>query len=172
MAAERLSMRKVREVLRLKHALGMSYRRISAATGVGKTQAADYVHRAALSGITWPVPEGLDDAELERRLFPVADFGASGRPAIDWPAIQCELKRRSVTLALLWQEYLAEHPNGYSYTRFCELYADWRRHVSPTMAGLPNPYSHPTGIIERRSACDSDPFSFRFGYDPGGLRRR
>ena len=68
MAAERLSMRKVREVLRLKHALGMSYRRISAATGVGKTQAADYVHRAALSGITWPVPEGLDDAELERRL--------------------------------------------------------------------------------------------------------
>ena len=57
------------------------------------------------------VPEGLDDAELERRLFPVADFGASGRPAIDWPAIQCELKRRSVTLALLWQEYLAEHPN-------------------------------------------------------------
>ena len=133
MAAERLSMRKVREVLRLKHALGMSYRRISAATGVGKTQAADYVHRAALSGITWPVPEGLDDAELERRLFPVADFGASGRPAIDWPAIQCELKRRSVTLALLWQEYLAEHPNGYSYTRFCELYADWRKHVSPTM---------------------------------------
>ena len=133
MAAERLSMRKVREVLRLKHALGMSYRRISAATGVGKTQAADYVHRAALSGITWPVPEGLDDAELERRLFPVADFGASRRPAIDWPAIQCELKRRSVTLALLWQEYLAEHPNGYSYTRFCELYADWRKHVSPTM---------------------------------------
>jgi hypothetical protein len=133
MAAERLSMRKVREVLRLKHALGMSYRRISAATGVGKTQAADYVHRAALSGITWPVPEGLDDAELERRLFPVADFGASGRPAIDWPAIQCELKRRSVTLALLWQEHLAEHPNGYSYTRFCELYADWRKHVSPTM---------------------------------------
>jgi len=133
MAAERLSMRKVREVLRLKHALGMSYRRISAATGVGKTQAADYVHRAALSGITWPVPEGLDDAELERRLFPVADFGASGRPAIDWPAIQCELKRRSVTLALLWHENLAEHPNGYSYTRFCELYADWRKHVSPTM---------------------------------------
>ncbi len=133
MAAERLSMRKVREVLRLKHALGMSYRRISAATGVGKTQAADYVHRAALSGITWPVPEGLDDAELERRLFPIADFGASARPAIDWSAIQCELRRRSVTLALLWQEYLAEHPNGYSYTRFCELYADWRKHVSPTM---------------------------------------
>ena len=133
MAAERLSMRKVREVLRLKHALGMSYRRISAATGAGKTQAADYVRRAGLAGITWPVPEELDDAELERRLFPVADAGASVRAEIDWPAIQRELKRRSVTLALLWQEYLAEHPNGYSYTRFCELYADWRKRVSPTM---------------------------------------
>ncbi len=112
MAAERLSMRKVREVLRLKHALGMSYRRISAATGAGKTQAADYVRRTVLAGITWPVPEELDDAELERPLFPVADAGASVRTAIDWPAIQRELKRRSVTLALLWPEYLAEHPNA------------------------------------------------------------
>jgi hypothetical protein len=67
------------------------------------------------------MPEGQDDAELERRLFPVADFNASGRPAIDWPVIQYELKRRSVTLALLWQEYLAEHPNGYSHTRFTAL---------------------------------------------------
>jgi transposase len=133
MAAERLSMRKVREVLHLKHALGMSYRKIGEATGASKTQAADYVRRAALAGITWPVPEGMDDAELERRLFPVADAGADARAAIDWPAIQRELKRRSVTLALLWQEYLAEHQNGYSYTRFCELYAEWRKRVSPTM---------------------------------------
>jgi transposase len=133
MPAERLSMRKVREVLRLKHALGMSYRKISTAIGASKTQAADYVRRAALAGITWPVPAGLDDAELERRLFPVVDAGASVRPCIDWPAVQRELKRRGVTLALLWQEHLADHPNGYSYTRFCELYADWRKQVSPTM---------------------------------------
>jgi transposase len=133
MPAERLSMRKVREVLHLKHALGLSYRKISAATGAGKTQASDYVRRAALAGITWPVPEGMDDAALERLLFPAADGGANTRPAIDWPAIQRELKRRSVTLALLWQEYLAEHPNGYSYTRFCELYGAWRKQVSPTM---------------------------------------
>ena len=66
-------------------------------------------------------------------LFPAADGGANTRPAIDWPAIQRELKRRSVTLALLWQEYLAEHPNGYSYTRFGELYAAWCKQVSPTM---------------------------------------
>jgi transposase len=133
MPAERLSMRKVREVLRLKHALGLSYRKISEATGAGKTQAAEYVRRALAAGITWPVPEGIDDADLERRLFPVADDGANKRAAIDWPAMQRELKRRGVTLALLWQEYLAEHANGYSYTRFCELYGEWRKHLSATM---------------------------------------
>lgn len=126
-------MRKVREVLHLKHALGLSYRKISEATGAGKTQAAEYVRRALAAGITWPVPEGIDDADLERRLFPVADDGASKRAGIDWPAMQRELKRRGVTLALLWQEYLAEHANGYSYTRFCELYGEWRKHLSATM---------------------------------------
>ena len=133
MPAERLSMRKVREVLRLKHALGMSYRKISEATGVGKTQAAEYVRRAEVSGIRWPVPEGLDDAELDRRLFPVVGNSLRARPAIDWPAMQTELKRRGVTLALLWQEYLAEQPNGYSYTRFCELHKGWKRTISATM---------------------------------------
>ena len=133
MPAERLSMRKVREVLRLKHVLGLSYRKISEATGVGKTQVAEYARRAEAAGIRWPVPEGIDDVELERRLFPVADEGDRVRPAIDWPAIQNELRRRGVTLLLLWQEYLAEQPAGYSYTRFCELHKIWRRTVSATM---------------------------------------
>jgi len=133
MPAERLSMRKVREVLRLKHALGMSYRKISAATGVGKTQAAEYVVRAEAAGIAWPVPDGIDDVELDRRLFPAAGDSERARPAIDGPKISQELKRRGVTLALLWQEYLAEHPNGYSYTRFCELYGAWKQCISPTM---------------------------------------
>ena len=133
MPAERLSMRKVREVLRLKHAHGMSYRKISEATGVGKTQASEYVRRAAVAGVTWPVPDEVDDAELDRRLFPVAGDGTDIRPLIDWPANQTELKRRGVTLALLWQEYLAEHPAGYSYTRFCELHRAWKKTVSATM---------------------------------------
>ena len=126
-------MRKVREVLRQKHVHGMSYRKISEATGVGKTQASQYVRRAAVAGIAWPLPDGIDDAELDRRLFPVASDGADIRPVIDWPANQTELKRRGVTLALLWQEYLAEHPAGYSYTRFCELHRAWKRTVSATM---------------------------------------
>jgi len=133
MPAERLSMRKVREVLRLKHALAMSYRRISEATGVGKTQAAEYVRRAEAAGITWPVPEGIDDAELDRRLFPIVGDSGRVRPAIDWPMVHNELKRRGVTLMLLWQEYLAEQPIGYSYTRFCELHKIWKQTVSATM---------------------------------------
>ena len=93
MPAERLSMRKVREVLRLKHALGMSYRQISEATGVGKTQAAEYVRRAGAAGFAWPLSDGLDDAELERRLFPIIS-DERARPAIDWPKMQMELARR------------------------------------------------------------------------------
>ena len=72
MPAERLSMRKVREVLRLKHALGMSYRKISEATGVGKTQAAEYVRRAEAAGIAWPVPEGIDERRFGPATVPVA----------------------------------------------------------------------------------------------------
>ena len=79
-------MRKVREVLRLKHVLGMSYRKISEATGVGKTQAAEYVRRAEAAGMTWPVPPGIDDAELDRRLFPVVDDGGRARPATGRPS--------------------------------------------------------------------------------------
>ena len=127
-------MRKVREVLRLKHALGMSYRAISEATGIGKTAAAEYVHRAAVIGVTWPVPEAMSDAELELGLFPVGGSGsAASRAAIDWPAVQVELKRRGVTLLLLWQEYRAEHPGGYGYSRYCDLYCAWKKQVSATM---------------------------------------
>jgi transposase len=120
-------MRKVRDVLRLKHTLGMSLRQISEATGVGKTVVGEYVRRAAVIGITWPVPEEIDDAELERRLFPVAGATAAPRPAIDWRQVHEEMKRRSVTLVLLWQEYRAEQVDGYGYSRFCDLYGELLR---------------------------------------------
>jgi Sigma-70, region 4 len=69
MPTERLSMRKVREVLRLKHAVGLSYREISEGTGVGKTAVGKYIRRAEVIGITWPVPDEIDDATLEQRMF-------------------------------------------------------------------------------------------------------
>jgi transposase len=118
----------------------MSFRRISEATGIGKTVVGEYVRRAGVIGITWPVPEDIDDAELERRLFPVPGETAAPRAAIDWRQVHEEMKRRSVTLVLLWQEYRAEQVDGYGYSRFCDLYGEWRKTISATMR-----QTHPAG---------------------------
>ena len=117
MPAERMSMRKIREVLRLTHALGMSRRLVGEATGICKTAVGEYVRRAALAGQSWPIPDEIDDAELERRLFPPPEARSStSRTEPDWSYNHAELKRRGVTLALLWQEYRAEQTQGYSYS--------------------------------------------------------
>jgi transposase len=134
MPAERAPMRKVREVLRLKHALGVSERQIAITIGVSRSTVGEYLRRAAVIGITWPVPEGMDDGELERRLFTLPTFDETPvRPRPDWKHVHKELKRRAVTLLLLWEEYRAEHDEGYGYSRFCDLYRDWRQTISPTM---------------------------------------
>ena len=141
MPAERAPMRKVREVLRLRHALGVSERQIAVTIGVSRSTVGEYLRRAAVIGITWPVPEGLDDAELERRLFTPPTFDETpARPLPDWRQVHEELKRRSVTLVLLWEEYRAEQADGYGYSRFCDLYGEWRKTISPTMR-----QTHPAG---------------------------
>ena len=134
MPAERVSMRKIREALRLTHAMGMSRRLVGEATGIGKTAVGEYVRRAAVAGLSWPLPDEIDDAELERRLFPPAAAGSSAaRTDPDWSHIHTQMKRRGVTLALLWQEYRGEHAQGYAYSWFCERYSDWRKRITPTM---------------------------------------
>ena len=131
-------MRKIEDVLRL-HAQGFSTRRLSLATGVGKTTVIEYLRRAATAGLCWPLPEGLDEATLERLLFPPPP-PSKGRqiPEPDWAGIHRELKRPGVTLSLLWEEYRAVHPEGYGYSRFCD---DERQQPWPTpstkMAGGP-----------------------------------
>ena len=127
-------MRKIRDVLRLTHALGMSRRLAAEATGIGKSAVGDYVRRAAIAGIGWPIPDGIDDAELERRLFPpVAAAAAVVRAEPDWARVHAEMKRRGVTLALLWQEYRCDQPQGFAYSWFCESYGGWKKRISPTM---------------------------------------
>src|SRR5487761_49621 len=133
MPAERVSMRKIRDVLRLTHALGMSRRLVGEATGIGKTAVGEYVRRASVAGLSWPIPVKIDDAELERRLFPPADAGLSAvRAEPDWSHIHTEMKGRGVTLALLWEEYRGEHAQGYAYSWFCERYSDWRKRITLT----------------------------------------
>ena len=132
MPTERLPMRKVREVLRLKHACGASDRLIAQSLGIGRTTVGEYLRRAAVVGGTWPVE--LDDAELERLPFtPAGFYEGPTRPQPDWSRMHAELRRRGVTLMLLWEEYRAEHPDGYGYSRFCDLYGEWRKGVTATM---------------------------------------
>jgi len=134
MAGMRMSMRKIREVLRLTHELGLSVRQVREATGVGKTAVSEYVSRAKVIGITWPISPEITDAELERRLFTPAGFhDGSTKPVPDWTKVHQELKRRGVTLMILWEEHRAEHVEGHGYSRFCELYGEWRRRLAPTM---------------------------------------
>ena len=134
-------MRQVREVLRLKHVCGHSGHQIAAMVGVSRYTVAEYLRRAGVLGITWPVPPELDDAALERKLFtpPFAPADAL-RPQPEWVRIHAELRRPGVTLLLLWEEYRAGQPEGYGYSRFCDLYAAWRGRLSPTMR-----QTHPAG---------------------------
>ena len=126
-------MRQVREVLRLKHACRRSLREAGTAVGVSAGTAMEYVRRAAVAGITWPIPDDLDDGALEARLFPTPDGPLIYRPEPDWPTIHAEMKRKGVTLTLLWQEYRAGCADGYGYSRFCDLYREWRGRTSPVM---------------------------------------
>ena len=134
MPAKRLSMRKIREVLRLKWAVGMSNRRIAVSCGIARPTVSEYVRRAESAGLGWPVPEDMSDARLERLLFPPPpDLPASARGIPDWAEVHCQLKRKGVTLFLLWQEYRASCPDGYQYSWFCERYRAWRGKLDVVM---------------------------------------
>jgi transposase len=126
-------MRKLRDVLRLT-AAGMSSRQVAASLTVGATTVIDYLGRARRAGIAWPLPEELTDEALEASLYPSPPTVAKDqRPLPDWPTVHRELKRPGVTLQLLWEEYRGRQPQGYGYSRFCELYRAWAKRLSPTM---------------------------------------
>ena len=134
MAQERLSMRKVLEVLRLKRECGLSNRAISRSCGIAASTVSDYAQRAAAAGLTWPVSGELDEDQVFRLLFP-SPARATGRaiPVPDWVQLHTELRRKGVTLRLLWLEYREAHPDGYGYSQFCELYRHWAKTLNPPM---------------------------------------
>jgi hypothetical protein len=122
MAAKRLSMRKIREILRLKFECGLSQRDIAKSCSIGRSTVGEYLIRASAAGLSWPLPDGVDDAALERLLFPPPPPPGAVRPLPDWSEVHTELRRKGVTLALLWEEYKSVYPDGYQYSQFCELY--------------------------------------------------
>ncbi|MBU4455784.1 IS21 family transposase [Patescibacteria group bacterium] len=135
MATERLSMRKTREILRLKWCLGRSHREVSRSLGVSFGAVARTVSRAQEAGLGWPGVQGLNDEELERRLYPGEGGGGISRSRFlpDCAAIDLERRKPGVTLELLHLEYLEKHPDGYRYTQFCEIYRRWLKRRGLTM---------------------------------------
>jgi len=130
----RSAMRKIREVLRLSLADGLSRRQVSAATGLPYTTVADHLGRARRAGLGWPLPDGLDDDALEARLFASAALPPGpSRPLPDWAEVHRELRRPGVTLQLLWIEYKERHPDGYQYTQFVERYRRFARLLDVVM---------------------------------------
>jgi transposase len=122
--------RKIKEVLRLHFEAGLSERQISKICVLGKGTVRRFLKRAEAAGVSWPLPPGLEDAALEKQLFPPPPRPSAGqRPQPDYTAIHKELKGPNVTLQLLWEEYKQEHPDGYSYSRFSELYGEWSRRL-------------------------------------------
>lgn len=133
MATKRLAMRQIREVLRLKWATGLTHREIARACGTGAATVADYLGRAKAAGLSWPLPEEMDDGALESRLFPAPAPGSGARPEPDLAHVHEELQRDGVTLHLLWEEYRQGHADGYGYSQFCEKYRRFRKRLRPTM---------------------------------------
>ena len=124
----RTSMRKIREVVRLSKLLGLSQRQIAGSVRLGQSTVWDYLVRCKVSGLSWDEVEALDDEALEECLFPSERVSSERRRTLpDWPEIHQELKAKGVTLSLLWQEYREPHPEGYGYSRFCDLYRAWKR---------------------------------------------
>ena len=137
---KRLPMRKIKEVLRLR-ADGLSGRQVARSLSLGRGTVLDYLRRAATAGLSWPLPDDLSDADLEARLYPpLAGQSARQIPQPDWGYVHSELRRKGVTLALLWQEYREVHPDGYGYSQYCSLYSKWEGKLAPVMR-----QRHPAG---------------------------
>ena len=133
MPRERLSMRKIREVLRLKQEQNLSNRAIGTSCCVSVGSVHDYLQRAKVAGLSWPLPVGLSDEALDQLLFPPASSFSCHRPLPDWDRLALELRRKGVTLSLLWEEYRGNHPDGYGYSRFCEMFREYSGTVDPRM---------------------------------------
>lgn len=137
MSAQRLDMRLVKEVLRLKLAARLSHREVAAALRIGTGSVSNYLSAFERSGLTYPLPADLTDEALERLLFPPSDEDAPAKSLFALPEfadIHRQLRRKDVTRQLLWEEYCHQHgERSYSYTQFCVLYRNWLKHQRLSM---------------------------------------
>ena len=128
MAAQRITMRKIRDIPRLRFAAGLSIRQIKDSTKVSVGAIQKLLSKAQELELSWPLPEDLDDTALAGLFYPGADTRPSPRFQVpDWSAVHQELKRKRMTLQLLWEDYTGQYPNRcYCYSQFCDRYRHWR----------------------------------------------
>lgn len=127
MAQVRLSMRKLREIARLRFEAGRTLDEIAAAAGAARSTVQTALERMATAGLSWPWPAELDDAAVEARLYPRKSGPAAIEPLPDFEWMRAQLGRKGVTRRLLWREYREQHAHGLEYSQFCELYRRWRK---------------------------------------------
>ena len=134
MPRKRLSMRKIKELLRLKFECDLSTRQISTSLAIAVGSVHDYLARVRVAGLKWPLPENLSEQELEALLFPApVPVAADCRPIPDWGKVDIEVKRKGVTLRLLWEEYRTDYPEGLGYSQFCKRFDDFKQTLDPRM---------------------------------------
>ena len=134
MTQERLTMRKIAEVLRLKWGCRLSNRAVARSCSISHSTVAEYLRRAQEAELSWPLPADMGEDTLFELLFPQAPPSSSRVIRCpDWSLIHTELRKKSVTLRLLWVEYREAHPDGYGYSQFCALYRQWARRLKPSM---------------------------------------
>ena len=135
-------MRRIREILRLKHECRATDREIARSLSVARSTVALTLERVAAAGLRWPLPATLTDLVLEAMLYTGhgGQQGARRKADPDWAHVHHELRRPGVTLMLLWEEYRQREPDGYLYSRWRELYRAWESRLSPTIR-----QAHPAG---------------------------
>lgn len=138
MPAKRITMRNIREVLRLKLSANLTLRQIRDSTKISLGAIQKLLVRATELGLAWPLPEDLDDQRLAHLFYPGADSRPSGQYQVpDWPALHQELTRKGITKQLLWEEYCQQYPTRcYSYSQFCDLYSQWAERQKRSMRQL------------------------------------
>ena len=126
-------MRTAREILRLHFEHSLGQRAIARACAVSPTTVSTYLERITRSGLDWPALAALDDSSLKTLLYPESRGTLTRKPLPDFEYLRLEMKKKGVTLQLLWEEYRSIHPDGYGRSQFCELYHQHGRTLDPVM---------------------------------------
>lgn len=131
MPQPRTERRRIREVLRLKFELGLSTAATAARARIARSTVKQYLDRLASPGLSYEQARAMDDADLDRQLFATPAVNSVDRPVPDWSGVERQLRGRGVTLKLLWLDYLADPPDGFRDTQFCERFHAWQQSSRP-----------------------------------------